>query len=302
VKVLLIGYGSIGKRHDEVLSSLQSIDSIDIVTKQIVPNRTTFIKLQSVQDLSLYDYFVIASETSKHYEQLTYLELNVKDKLILCEKPLFESSKSLEILKNEVFVGYVLRFHPLLKKLKESIKNEKVLNININCGQYLPTWRPNSDYRDSYSAKKEEGGGVLLDLSHEIDYMQYLCGKVDELKSYQVKISDLEINSDDFTTLIGKTEFGVLVNLSIDYISKITHRKVLLNTLESTYELDFIHNRLVKKDKLGIAKVFESENLLRNQMFEEMHKSIITTKEDVCSYNSALDVMKIISKIQEQNR
>ena len=302
MKVLLIGYGSIGKRHDEVLSTFKEITSIDIVTKQTLTSRNTFFKLQDIQDIRIYDYFVIASETSKHYEQLEYLELNVKNKLIFCEKPLFESSKSLEILKNEVYVGYVLRFHPLLKKLKKFIKDEKVLNININCGQYLPTWRPISDYRDSYSAKKEQGGGVLLDLSHEIDYMQYLCGEVDELKSYQVKISDLEINSDDFTTLIGKTESGTFVNLSIDYISKITHRKVLLNTLENTYELDFINNRLVKKDKLGVEELFESDNLLRNQMFEAMHKSILTTKKDVCSYNSALDVMKTISKVQEQNR
>jgi len=302
LKVLLIGYGSIGKRHDEVLSTFKEITSIDIVTKQTLTSRNTFFKLQDIQDIRIYDYFVIASETSKHYEQLEYLELNVKNKLIFCEKPLFESSKSLEILKNEVYVGYVLRFHPLLKKLKKFIKDEKVLNININCGQYLPTWRPISDYRDSYSAKKEQGGGVLLDLSHEIDYMQYLCGEVDELKSYQVKISDLEINSDDFTTLIGKTESGTFVNLSIDYISKITHRKVLLNTLENTYELDFINNRLVKKDKLGVEELFESDNLLRNQMFEAMHKSILTTKKDVCSYNSALDVMKTISKVQEQNR
>ena len=132
----------------------------------------------------------------------------------------------------------------MLKKLKEIVSEEKIILVNAKCGQYLPSWRPNSDYKNCYSAKKEEGGGVLLDLSHEIDYVQWLSGKIDEIKSYQVNISDLEINSDDLTMFIGKTKENIFVNISLDYISKITHRKLWVETLEYTYELDFISNKL----------------------------------------------------------
>ncbi|MDX4039819.1 Gfo/Idh/MocA family oxidoreductase, partial [Aliarcobacter skirrowii] len=229
-------------------------------------------------------------------------EKNVKDKLIFCEKPLFESKQDLEIKNNRVFIGYVLRFHPLLEKLKEFVKNEKILLVNAKCGQYLPSWRPNTDYKNCYSAKKEEGGGVLLDLSHEIDYVQWLAGQINEIKSYQVKISDLEINSDDLTMLLGKTNQDILVNISIDYISKITHRKLLVETFEYTYELDFISNKLTRKNKAGLEEIYSFSNLERNYMFEQMHLDIFNKQQNICTFKEALEVMETISTIQEQNR
>ena len=302
MRVLLIGFGSIGKRHYEVLSSLCQIRTIDIVTKQTLENKRTFQSLEEVKNLKGYDYFVIASQTKKHFEQLKFLELHLKDKIIFCEKPLFERNKALKILKNRVYVGYVLRFHPLFEKLEKLIKNDTIININASCGQYLPTWRVDRDYRDSYSAKKEEGGGVLLDLSHEIDYVQHLCGKIEDVKSYQLKVSDLEIDSDDLTTLIGRTTYGTVVNISIDYISKITHRKVHLDTINASYELDFIRNRLIQKNSSGEENIFENRALERNSMFQKMHRSILDAKTEASTYDEALEVMKTISTIQEQNR
>jgi len=302
MKVLLIGYGSIGKRHVEVLSELEIIKDIEVVTKQLIVNMVSYKKLEDVIGLNQYDYFVIASKTNLHYEQLQYLEARVKNKLIFCEKPLFETHRTLEALHNKIYVGYVLRFHPLLEKLKELTKRERVLSINASCGQYLPAWRMEGDYRDSYSSKKDEGGGVLLDLSHEIDYVQWLGGELQEIKSYQVKISDLEIDSDDLTTFVGKTQSGVIVNLCIDYISKITHRRIVLNSVNYTYELDFINSVLTKKDREGATEIFRSDKLERNSMFKKMHNSILGNKEDVCTYTEALSVMETITKIQEQNR
>ena len=301
MKVLIIGYGSIGKRHDEVLSSFSEIDSIDIVTKQNIVDRTIYKSIQEVENISQYDYFIIASETNKHYKQLVYLDSHIKNKIIFCEKPLFESKKKLKILNNEIYIGYVLRFHPLLQKLKDFLQNEKVVNVNVKCGQYLPTWRPNSDYKKSYSSKKDEGGGVLLDLSHEIDYVQWLFGKIEDIKSYQVKVSDLEIDSDDLTVVLGRTKQDVIVNISIDYISKITHRRVMVDTFNNSYELDFISNKLTKKDKTGLEEIYSFTNLERNFMFEQMHKSIINDKVNICTYNEGIDVMNTITTIQGQN-
>jgi CMP-N,N'-diacetyllegionaminic acid synthase len=300
VKILIIGYGSIGKRHYEVLNLFDYIKQIDIVTKQILKDKITYKNLLEIKNLNNYDYFIIASETNKHYEQLKYLEREVKDKIIFCEKPLFEKNYQLDIENNQVFVGYVLRFHPLLQKLKELIKDDKILSINVNCGQYLASWRQNTDYTQSYSAKKDKGGGVLLDLSHEIDYTQWLCGELKDIKSYQVKVSDLKIDSDDMTTFIGKTINNIIVNLSIDYISKIIYRKVLLHTRNYTYELDLINNSLIQKDKLAKEQNFTID-MQRNDMFEAMHKDILTKKQYICKYNEAKLTMKTISIIQEQN-
>jgi predicted dehydrogenase len=244
---------------------------------------------------------VIASETSKHFEQLKYLEDNVKNKLIFCEKPLFKSKKELTIKKNQVFIGYVLRFHPLLEKLKTFLKDEDILLANAKCGQYLPYWRPNTDYKNCYSAKKEDGGGVLLDLSHEIDYVQWLCGNIDEIKSYQRKISDLDITSDDLTMIIGKTTKNVMVNISIDYISKITHRRLFIETFENTYDLDFILNKLIKRNKSGLEEIYSFSNLERNEMFEKMHLDTLNQQDNICTFEEGLKVMNTISTIQEQN-
>jgi predicted dehydrogenase len=302
LKVLLIGFGSIGKRHFEVLSKLSKIKSIDLVTKQNIKNEKCYKTLEEVLNISTYDYFVIASETNKHFSQLEYLENSVKNKLIFCEKPLFKSKKELIIKNNKVFIGYVLRFHPLFEKLKVFLKQEQIILANVKCGQYLPSWRPNTDYKNCYSAKKEEGGGVLLDLSHEIDYVQWICGSIQKLNSIQTKISDLEINSDDLTMLIGKTNKNTMINISIDYISKITHRKLLVETLENTYELDFILNKLIKKNKLGLEEVYSFSNLERNYLFEKMHLDIFEEQKNICTFKEALSVMETISTIQEQNR
>jgi predicted dehydrogenase len=302
LKILIIGFGSIGKRHYEVLSKLNISQSIDLVTKQNIQDKVCYKNLEVIDNINQYDYFVIASETNKHFKQLKFLEENVKNKLIFSEKPLFESKKDLEIKNNKVFIGYVLRFHPLLEKLKKFVKNENIILVNAKCGQYLPSWRPNADYKNTYSAKKEEGGGVLLDLSHEIDYVQWLCGQINEIKSYQVKISDLKINSDDLTMLIGKTNKNILVNISIDYISKNTHRRLLVETLQHSYELDFISNKLVKQDKKGMEEIYSFSNLERNYMFEKMHLDIFKEQKIICTFKEALEVMDTISTIQEQNR
>lgn len=302
MKVLIIGFGSIGKRHYEVLSQISQVQSIDLVTKQNIENKICHKSLEVVPNINQYDYFVIASETNKHFEQLKFLEENVKNKLIFCEKPLFQSKKDLEIKNNQVFVGYVLRFHPLLEKLKEMLEAENIIVVNAKCGQYLPFWRPNTDYRNCYSAKKEEGGGVLLDLSHEIDYVQWLCGQLKEIKSYKVKISDLEIDSDDLTMFIGKTHRDIFVNVSIDYISKQIHRRILVETFEHTYELDFISAKLTKKNKIGLEEMYSFSNLDRNYMFEKMHLDIFKEQKKICTFKEALEVMETISTIQEQNR
>ncbi len=303
MRVLIIGYGSIGKRHYSVLSNLNNIESVSLVSKQknIDSSILVYERLDIVDDLDAYHYFVIASETHKHYDQLKYLENRLKGKIIFCEKPLFETQKELEITRNRVFVGYVLRYHPLLQKLREALKNENIINVNINCAQYLPLWRPNQDYRTSYSASKSKGGGVLLDLSHELDYLQWIFGKLTEVKSYQLKISDLEIDSDDMVIVIGKTEKNVMVTLSIDYISKISKRRLLVDSLEKSFELDLLTNTFCKNNKNNKEDKIKVNAHEKNYMFEQMHKDILGEAKYACTYAEASLVMDTVVSIQEQN-
>lgn len=303
MKALLIGYGSIGRRHDEVLSTFSEIEETHIVTKQTLADRLTFTSLEDVENIQSYDYFLIASETKKHFEQLCWLNERTKNKKIFCEKSLFDQYLPIPAIQNEVYVGYVLRFHPILQKIKSLLEGQKILTANIACGSYLPNWRTNIDYRDSYSAKKTEGGGVLLDLSHEIDYCSWLTGNLVDIKSYQAKVSDLEIDSDDLVSLVGKTDKRVIINLVIDYFSKSSHRLIRINTNQFTLEADLIKNELVKTNSNGEKEIYAFDALQRNDLFKAMHHEVLflENKPFVCTLLQGMNIMQTIKTIQEQN-
>jgi len=278
---------------------METISSIDIVTKQNLSDKITYKDLQDIADLSNYDYFVIATETSKHYEQLKFLCSKVVDKLILVEKPLFDKNKMQINCSNFVAVAYNLRFHPLLQKLKNLLSNEDVYYANIMAGQHLPTWRPEQDYRDSYSAKLSLGGGVLRDLSHELDYINWLFGDLTIIESVNTKISDLEIESDDIFTALGKTSNGAIINVTMDYISKMPLRRLIIHTRQKTIEADFITNMIDIYDLNGMKETIECDKIDRDYTYIAMHNSVLTQNRDfLCSYIDGLKVMEQIDGVQ----
>lgn len=299
MNVLLIGFGSIGKRHFEVLNTFHKVTSVDVVTRQDVKSITSFKALRDVRNLNSYDYFIIASETSKHYEQLKYICSKVTEKKILVEKPLYDKKyESLEC-NNQIFTAYNLRFHPVLKKLKHLLKNEKVYYVNAICGQYLPTWRPEQDYRKSYSADINQGGGVLRDLSHELDYINWLFGNIEKIDSINTKVSDLEINSDDIFTAIAITKDRAIINLTVDYISKIPMRRLIIHTSNHSIEADVIKNSIVVYDKDTHAGTIELEEIDRNYTYAQMHNSIMDNRFDtVCSFHEGNEVVDTIENIE----
>ena len=298
MRALVIGFGSIGRRHYEVLSALGH--EVHVLTSQSLDGVKTYKNFSEIE-LSEFDYFVIATPTNEHYKNLKFLNQNVKNKIIFCEKPLFGSKKEPLKLENSVFVGYVLRYHPLLLRLKDELKNEKVILAQAKCAQYLPTWRPNSDYRKCYSSDKARGGGVLLDLSHEIDYLLWLLGDFKISFGVDAKISDLEISSDDFCAFFGKGKSGVVISASLDYISKIMQRTLLVETFEKTFLLDFITGSLKIADKKGGILEFQV-NLERNEMFSAMHSDILGERKIACNYDFGLKTMGVIEEIRKGRR
>ena len=298
MKALIIGFGSIGKRHFNILSGFNEITSIDVVTKQSLAQITHFSKLTEIKNLNIYDYFIISSETIKHFEQLNYICSKVENKKILVEKPLYDKSHKDIKTTNQIFTAYNLRFHPIIEKINHLLQTEKVYYANIICGQYLPSWRAGQDYTQSYSADINQGGGVLRDLSHELDYSRWLFGDFEEIKYINSKLSDLAINSDDIFTAIAVTKNRTIVNLSIDYISKIAMRKIIIHTQNITIEADIINNTLVTADK-GLNKtIIEVEKIDSNYTYLKMHKAIITNNlEVICSYDEANKIMDTIENI-----
>lgn len=300
MKSLIIGYGSIGRRHYDVLSSLRMFDEIHVVTKSSPDGITVFHSLEEVPSIDAYDYYVIASETYKHLEQLKYLDSRVKGRTIFCEKPLFMTYEDYKPENNNVIAGYVLRFHPLIGYIRELIKGRKVLDVNVYCGSYLPEWRQ-SDYRQSYSAKKQDGGGALLDISHEIDYSAHLFGKLTELKSIQTKVSGLEIDSDDTVHIIGRTENGTVMSLSMNYTSRIPVRKMIIICEDMTLCADMLECSYDVRYGDGETETYKLKKTDRNGMFVAMHTAALTDNKYICSYDDALSVMKTIQMVQGEN-
>ena len=302
MKVLLIGYGSIGKRHFDILSDFDEVDSIHVVTKQNIDNLKTYKGLKDIEDINTYDYFIIATETSKHYDQLDYVCKHTTDKNILVEKPLFDKEYTLKNCDNNVFVAYNLRFHPLLQKLKTILKDEDVYYANILAGQYLPTWRPDKDYRESYSAKLSLGGGVLRDLSHELDYINWIFGDITVISSINTKISDLEIESDDIFTALAKTNSGTIINVTMDYISKTPIRRLTVHTKKQTIEANFITNTIDLFDINGTKRTLVLDTVGRDFTYKAMHKSVFDKNNDfLCHLKDGLRIVKKIGKVSFRN-
>jgi len=299
MKALVIGYGSIGKRHSRILSDQLNAE-VHVVSRHGCDDYKTFSSLELVPVLNRYDYFVIATETILHYQQLKYLTENVNNKKILIEKPLFDKLESGFNIKydNQVWVGYNLRFHSALQKVKSLIEGQSIKYVNCMVGEYLPWWRPGTDYRNSYSANISMGGGVLLDLSHEIDYLSWLFGEFTNGKSFIGKISSLDIQTDDLATAIVMTKTGTIINISMDYLSMIPVRRMLVYADQNTIELDLETGKVICCDYLKNRSdwIFSHE---RDYTYIEMHKSILYGNGvDCCSYNAGAQVMDSIEMLK----
>ena len=298
MQVLIIGFGSIGQRHYRILADLVDKKNITVVSKQNLPNMDTYKTLESIANLSIYDYFVIASETHLHYEQLAYLCQHVKNKVILVEKPLFDVTHKKVTCANTVLTAYNMRFHPVIKKLQSLIQNKSVYAAHVYCGSYLPRWRPEQDYTKGYSADKTRGGGVLRDLSHELDYITHLFGEITTLETISSKISDLDITSDDCFTMIAITEQKTIINLSLDYISKLHRRKVLIHTQDESIEADLISNTIEIQKKNGKSELFTFPEADRDYTYVKMHEAIIANDfTHFCTYDKGLETTNLIGAV-----
>ncbi len=298
--VVVIGFGSIGKRHTEILQAMDEIEEVIVLSQQNELPCKTIKNIDEINEVNP-EYIIIASSTALHYEQLRYIENNFSGKTILVEKPLFEQQYDFHIRNNTVFVGYNLRFHPLLQMVKEKIDANKLWNINIFCGSYLPDWRMDRDYRKGSSARKDSAGGVLLDLSHELDYVQWLCGKITPEYVRNEKVSDLEIETDDLLLLSGRAESGAHVHISLNYFTRQPLRQILIDGEGISIQAELFGNTL------SVVQEGQSSNLAWpehewNDTYFAQHKAIIEDDRScVCTYKEGLETMRLIDSIRPFN-
>jgi len=296
IKVVIIGYGSAGRRHARILEKNFNHVQIYILSKQKIRKFYTFKKISYIKEINP-SYIIIASETFSHLSQLRYLEKNFTNKKILVEKPLFHGLYDLKIKKNNVFVNYNLRFHPYILKLKKILKKEKIYDIKFLTNSYFPSWRNNVSYKKNYTTLKSKGGGVILDLSHELDIIVSLFNKISiEYVSYG-KRSNLTKDTEDYFRFIGKSK-KTNITLDINYYSRNELRLILVDSKNFSIYIDLKNNifRINRKKISSIVKTKYSQDFT----FLKTHQAIINghSKNSLCKLKDGLKVLKMIKKIK----
>ena len=213
-RILIVGLGSIGKRHLRLASELLPNADIRVLRHQEciqIPEGAKGCFSTMEQAINFAPHLaIIANPASYHLHTAQLLaEAGVH---LLVEKPLSASLDGVEYLietcrtKGTVLMtGYNLRFLPSLQRFRNLLLGHKigrVFSVRCEIGQYLPSWRPDTDYRKSVSASKALGGGVLHELSHELDYLRWIFGEVDWVKATLRKQSNMEIDVEDTAHLI----------------------------------------------------------------------------------------------------
>ncbi len=301
MKALLLGYGSIGKRHARVLAEQLGLE-VEVVTRAAECAYPRYATLAEAGDLQRFEYFVVATETNRHYQNLLDLNAAVSDRTILVEKPLFFRESRFGNVRNRIFVGYNLRFHPALQKARELLLGKKISAVNVQVGEYLPWWRPGTDYRTCYSAKRNEGGGVVFDISHEIDYLEWLFGAMHKLVSLTGRLSDLSIDSDDYSAVIAVTEHKTAINLSMDYLSMLPVRSMLASARDASVLLDLEHGLVSCCDENRNKQTWDFSVVERDHTYREMHRAILERQGgEACTLQQGLQVMRTIQNIYENN-
>lgn len=299
-KALIIGYGSIGRKHYKVLKNINYFDKIAIFTKS--KNNKVFC-LKTLNEIVDYDpdYIIISTSTNEHLKFTLFCENKFKDKKILIEKPIFGNFENIHLKNNKYFVGYNLRLLPLINFIKNKIIRYKFWTLDIECSSFLPKWRNNIEYDKSSSASRKKFGGVLRDLSHEIDYMLYFIGNVKIVFKIKKKISDLKINTDDYFQLIGSLSKNQFVNIKLSYLNKFNKREISVIGPRLQLQASLIKNEV----KYYIDnKYFEKKFQINiENTYKIMHLSIIKNQlNNIASVTDGLNVLKFINKIEKNEK
>ncbi len=254
MKFLVVGCGSIGKRHlrnlralgyDDILVLRSRRKDVDVIEREF--GAVSFFDLdQALAEKP--DIVIIANPTHLHVP--VALAAARSGAHLFIEKPLSLSldgvAELLALIKQnslQAMVAYPLRFHPGLRKMRSLLQEGaigKPLYVHAEVGSYLPDWRPGSDYRQLYSAHADQGGGVILDLSHELDYLFWLFGAPRRLSAHAQRTGALEIHAEDSADILMETADGLNIALHLDYLQRPPVRQCKVVGAEGTLVWDYM--------------------------------------------------------------
>lgn len=301
LKVLFVGVGSIAKRHIRNLKEICNIREISVHIDAL--RRTNSTEAMEIDCVYInkeflpmdYDIIFITNPTEYHLE--TFSELHNHGKHFFIEKPicsvgqLKNATSKMESLKLRTdsiyYVACPLRYTSVIKYLKQNINLSDIISVRCISSSYLPDWRPGQDYRETYSAHTTLGGGVDIDLIHEWDYISYLLGVPNQVKSLIGKKSNLEIDSNDYAIYVAEYE-DKIVELHLDYFGRKPIREAMIIMKEDTIVADLITGTISYLKQGKIIELNEDRDTYQKAELEfllsEIERNEILSKESIEGY------------------
>lgn len=297
MNVLIVGLGSIAKKHIKAIMKIDSHANIYALRSQ--KNAVVFdsvVNIFKLDDVLKFDFAIISNPTSKHIETIKSL-LTLKIPLFI-EKPLCNKlgiDAILDAVEQQQIITYVgcnLRFLSSLNFIKRYIeqKKESLNEVNSYCGSYLPGWRKGVDYKNNYSALPELGGGVNLDLVHEIDYLFWIFGTPLKQNKYFSNKSSLKIASYDYANYLFEYK-SFQVSVILNYYRRDAKRSFELLYEDETITLDILQNTVISSTK---GLLYRGDDNIEISYFKQMSYFISCVNEKRQSFNTIKDAYEVL--------
>jgi predicted dehydrogenase len=311
LKILVVGYGSIGKRHVNNLTKRKHIEILvcsknkdaNILKKNGIKIFKSLVEALKEKP----DVGIICNETSFHVK--TAIKLAKHNCHLFIEKPLSNSLKEINVLLDLIkkkklitMIGCDMRFHKCIQEMKKTIECGdvgKIISVRAENGSYLPDWHPGEDYRISYASKKKLGGGAVLTLIHEIDYLYWFFGRVNEVSAITGKFSDLEISVEDFAAILLRFQKKIIGEVHLDYFQQPEFRNCKIVGTKGIIYWDSNSNEVrqyINSKKKWITKM-KYKKFQRNNQFvyelEHFFECIKNQKQTINPIEDGINTLKI---------
>ncbi|ABM76871.1 Gfo/Idh/MocA family protein [Prochlorococcus marinus] len=313
-RVLVCGLGSIGKQHIKVIKKYWP--SIEIAILRSSEKRVNdefsngLLSFGKIDEAAKWkpNAAIISSPSILHVKQAIYLSKH--EIPVLIEKPLSDGNESREEIEElislsktiPILVGYLLRFDPCAEYLKEIIEKEnlgKILEVDFYCGSWLPDWRTADGYEKSVSARRDLGGGVLLELSHEIDLAIWLLKLIDLEKSILKNSGLLNVDVEDYAFLLFKSHKEAVVSLRLNFCTQSLKRSVTIQGEKGMVQWDILKGKILVESRHGTRDLMtigvKHDERLRRQ-FQNFIDCIDGESSPICTVEDGVEVLKVIKE------
>jgi predicted dehydrogenase len=322
MKFLIAGFGSIGRRHFHNLLTLGERDIVLYHTHHSTLPDDELSNFPIETDLRAAlaynpEAVIISNPTALHLDvAIPAAQCGCH---LLIEKPISHSMARLDEFQqiieknhNKVLVGFQFRFHPGLQKIKKLVDKGSIgelLSVHAHWGEYLPNWHPWEDYKQGYAARPELGGGVILTLSHPLDYLRWLVGEVDDISAC-TSHKGLKLPVEDMAEIFLRFKNSVLGSVHLDYLQRPASHWLEIIGAKGTIRWDnsdgIVHLAQVIQD--GTANVWQDFppplDFERNSMFlDELRHFLAMIKgktKPVCTLQDGIMALRLSLAARQQ--